>query len=76
MGKEQTFVARYTSDLWDRKPELDLTGPDFILEKVIRGEVLAHGSCSSLSAGQELCRQRHQSRAFRFPLEMNKNRRT
>ncbi len=36
-GKEQTFVARYTSDLWDRNPELDLTGPDFILEKVIRG---------------------------------------
>ncbi|WP_448718025.1 hypothetical protein [Klebsiella quasipneumoniae] len=36
-GKEQTFVARYTSDLWDRTPELDLTGPDFILEKVIKG---------------------------------------
>ena len=35
-GKEQTFVARYTSDLWDRNPELDLTGPDFKLEKVIR----------------------------------------
>lgn len=36
-GKEQTFVARYKPAVWGRSPELDLTGPDFILEYALKG---------------------------------------